>query len=75
MFNPAGYASPAVDELIEDGGRCHDAMTRWPPAVRAIDRIMRATYFVVPSGTSGKYWLAYYDMYEHPDELPPYALG
>jgi microcin C transport system substrate-binding protein len=43
--------------------------------VRAIDRIMRAAYFIVPSWYNGKYWLAYYDMYEHPAELPPYGLG
>ena len=26
-------------------------------------------------GTSPSYWVAYYDMFEHPDPLPPYALG
>ena len=74
VFNPAGYASPAVDALAEDVVK---ATTRDEMAagVRAIDRIMRADYFIVPSWYNDVYWLAYYDMYEHPDPLPPYALG
>ena len=43
--------------------------------VRAIDRIMRRDLFVVPTWYLGDYWVAYYDMYEHPETLPPYALG
>ncbi len=74
LFNPAGYASPAVDALATDVVK---AKTREEMAagVRAVDRIMRAAYFMVPSWYNDKYWLAYYDMYGHPDPLPPYALG
>ena len=52
-------------------------MTIWPPGVRAIDRVMRHDYFVVPTWYLDKYWVAYYDMYEHPaaDKMPPYDLG
>ncbi len=74
VFNPAGFGSPAVDKLIE---RAVEATTYedMAAAVRAIDRIMRSDYFVVPTWYLGNYWVAYYDMYEHPDPLPPYALG
>lgn len=74
VFNPAGYSNPAVDKLIKV---VEDADTReeMEAAVRAIDRIMRADFFVVPVWFLGKYWTAYYDMYEHPDVLPPYGLG
>ncbi|MBW7921152.1 MAG: ABC transporter substrate-binding protein [Rubellimicrobium sp.] len=74
VFNPAGYASPAVDRLIE---RVVDATTRedMEAGVRAIDRIMRRALFVVPTWYNPTYWVAYYDMYRHPDTLPPYALG
>lgn len=74
VFNPAGYSSPAVDKLIEVAvdAKSYDEMAT---AVRAIDRIMRAERFVVPVWYLGKYWVAYFDMFEHPETLPPYALG
>lgn len=74
VFNPAGYGNPAVDKLIDavEGAETQEEMAA---AVRAIDRIMRADYFIVPVWYLGKFWTAYYDMYEHPDVLPPYGLG
>lgn len=74
VFNPASYASPAVDRLIEIAV---DATTRekMEAAVRAIDRIMRHEMFIVPTWYNPNYWVAYYDQYDHPDPLPPYALG
>ena len=74
LFNPAGYASPAVDALIK---AVVAATTREEMAagVRAMDRIMRRELFVVPTWYKANYWVAYYDMYEHPETLPPYSLG
>jgi microcin C transport system substrate-binding protein len=74
VFNPAGYGNPAVDRLIEKvvGATTREEMQA---AVRAIDRIMRWDYFVVPTWYLGNYWVAHYDMFERPAELPPYALG
>lgn len=74
VFNPAGYSSEAVDALLPNvtSAKTYEEMAA---AVRAIDRIMRREMFVVPVWYLGKYWVAYYDMFEHPEELPPYALG
>ena len=74
LFNPAGYTSPAMDTLIE---AVVAATTREEMAagVRAMDRIMRRDLFVVPTWYKANYWVAYYDMYEHPETLPPYSLG
>ncbi|WP_235829681.1 extracellular solute-binding protein [Frigidibacter oleivorans] len=74
VFNPAGYHSEAVDQLIEKvvDATSYDEMAA---AVRAIDRIMRRELFIVPTWYQSNYWVAYYDMYEYPDPLPPYALG
>jgi microcin C transport system substrate-binding protein len=44
-------------------------------AVRAVDRIIRAERFVVPMHYKPTHWVAYYDMFRRPEELPPYALG
>jgi microcin C transport system substrate-binding protein len=74
VFNPAGYGNPAVDRLIE---KAVGATTReeMQAAVRAIDRILRWDYFVIPTWYLGNYWVAHYDMFERPAELPPFALG
>ncbi|MFQ6551117.1 extracellular solute-binding protein [Aestuariibius insulae] len=73
IFNPAGYSSPAVDKLIEDviAAKTEEEMKI---GVRAIDRIMRAERFVTPTWYNDQHWVAYYNMFEHP-EIPPYALG
>ena len=74
VFNGAGYGSAAVDKLID---AVADASTREEMAagVRAIDRIMRREVFLVTTYYKADNWVAYYDMYEHPETLPPYSLG
>lgn len=74
VFNPANYSAEAVDILAKS---VELAKTReeMAAAVRAIDRIMRYDYFMVPAWYKADYWVAYYDFYEHPENLPPYALG
>ncbi|PHQ82162.1 MAG: ABC transporter substrate-binding protein [Thalassobium sp.] len=74
VFNPAGFSHPAVDALIDfvEGAESYDEMAA---GVRAIDRIMRAERFITPAWYLGNRWLAYYDMFERPEELPPYAIG
>ncbi|PIE09497.1 MAG: ABC transporter substrate-binding protein [Rhodobacterales bacterium] len=74
LFNPAGFCHPAIDKLsvaILEAESLEDMQA----AVRAADRIMRAEYFIVPVWYNDKYWLAYYDMFGRPEELPPLALG
>jgi microcin C transport system substrate-binding protein len=74
LFNPAGYGSEAVDKLVEKvlAGSTYEEMEA---GVRAIDRIMRRELFIVPTWYNDSFWVAYYDQYEHPENLPPYALG
>ena len=76
IFNPASYSNPAVDRLIEEVVLATDATNYddMTAAVRAIDRIMRRDLYVVPVWYNPVYWVAYYDMYRHP-EIPPYDLG
>lgn len=74
VFNPAGYGSEAVDKLIEIA-IASETQSEMQAAVRAIDRVMRAERFIIPAWYLGKHWVATYDMFGHPDELPPYALG
>jgi microcin C transport system substrate-binding protein len=73
-FNKMGLQSPAVDRLIDVvlGTETREEME---VATRALDRVLRAEMFWVPQWYKATHWVAYYDMYEHPEELPPYALG
>jgi len=73
-FNSMGLADPAVDALI---GKVEAAKTRaeMTVAVHALDRVLRALKFWVPQWYKPSHTIAYYDMFEHPDTLPPYALG
>ncbi len=72
--NRMGYADPAVDRLLDviEGAKTREEMQS---AVRAMDRILRSQMIIVPRYYKKDNWVAYYNMYEHPETLPPYALG
>ncbi|MBI1494331.1 extracellular solute-binding protein [Halocynthiibacter styelae] len=74
VFNKSGIHSPAIDALI---GHITRAQTEEElvTAVRALDRVLRAEKFWVPQWYKDSHTVAYYDMYEHPDPLPPFDLG
>jgi microcin C transport system substrate-binding protein len=44
-------------------------------ATKALDRVLRAEDFWVPQWYKNVNTVAYYDIYDHPANLPPYALG
>jgi microcin C transport system substrate-binding protein len=73
-FNMMGLKSPAVDRLTEVvlAATSKDELT---VATKALDRVLRAERFWVPQWYKAKHTVAYYDMFEHPPNLPPYALG
>ncbi len=73
-YNIMGLKSPAVDKLADIAGK---ATTKAEMIVdaKALDRVLLAERFWVPQWYKDKYTLAYYDIYGHPDKLPPYALG
>lgn len=74
VFNPAGFCHPAVDALgkVVENAEDYDEMAA---AVMAIDRIMRRERFIVPVWYLGENWVAYFDMYEYPENLPEFGLG
>ena len=74
VFNPASYCTEAIDaigELMPDAADYEEMSA----LIRAADRIMRYDYFVVPVWYLGKHWVAYYDFYEYPENLPEFGLG
>lgn len=72
--NLAGVASPAVDALIDVIERA-DNRERLTVAVKALDRVLRAMFIWVPQWYKGANTVAYWDIYDHPETEPPYALG
>lgn len=74
VFNAMGLANPAIDALIENVIRS-ETRAEMELTARVLDRALRALHFWVPQWYAPTYNVAYYDMFEHPDPLPPYALG
>ena len=73
-FNLMGLKSPAVDRLI-DVVMASTSMEEMTVATKALDRVLRAEKFWVPQWYKSTHTIAYYNMYSHPETLPPYTLG
>jgi microcin C transport system substrate-binding protein len=73
-FNLMGLKSPAVDRLI-DVVMASDSLDALTVATQALDRVLRAERFWVPQWYKSAHTIAYYNKFEHPQTLPPYALG
>jgi len=72
--NLSGLANPAIDallDLIEKAENRDDLNI----AVRALDRSLRALHIWIPQWYKASHNIAYLDVFEHPDMLPPYAMG
>jgi microcin C transport system substrate-binding protein len=74
VFNQMGLKSPAVDRLI-DVVMAAQSLDELTVATKALDRVLRAERFWVPQWYKANHTIAYYDIFEHPENLPPYALG
>lgn len=74
LFNPAGLASPMVDAIIDAS---LNAQTREDEeaSLMALDRALRHEFIMIPVWYNPSHWVAYYDKFEHPETIPPYALG
>ncbi|MDM7933257.1 extracellular solute-binding protein [Tabrizicola sp.] len=74
VFNVAGLKNQGVDKLIEVvmAATTKDELT---VATKALDRALRAEGFWIPQWFKDEHWVAYYDLYEHPETIPPYTLG
>ncbi|MFM7334482.1 MAG: extracellular solute-binding protein [Tabrizicola sp.] len=72
--NRMGYANPAVDKLLDlvEAANSRQELTT---VIKALDRVLRSEFVIVPRYYKRDNWVAYYNMYERPDPLPPYALG
>ena len=74
LFNVAGLADPAVDELLETVIRA-ETRDEMETATRALDRVLRSLRIRVPQWFNQNAWVAYYNHYRYPETLPPYGIG
>ncbi|MGD1881302.1 MAG: extracellular solute-binding protein [Paracoccaceae bacterium] len=74
LFNPAGLASPLVDQII-DKALLAGSKEEELAAMQALDRALRYEFALVPVWYNDDHWVAYYDMYGRPEKMPPYFLG
>lgn len=72
--NLMGLENEAIDELMTVVINA-ESMEDMTVATHALDRALRAELFWVPQFYNNKHFVAYYDMLEYPDPLPPLALG
>jgi microcin C transport system substrate-binding protein len=72
--NIMALADPAVDALIDVVVNA-ETLEELRPATRALDRVLRAHGFWIPQWGNSEHWVAYWDMYRHPETIPPLALG
>ena len=74
VFNKMGLKSKAVDRMT-DVVLAADTLDSLTTATMALDRVLRAERFGVFQWFKPTHTIAYYNMFEHPENLPPYALG
>lgn len=72
--NYAGIANPAIDKLIDllvvaDDRETQEAVTK------AIDRVLLANHYIVPSYTRDALPTARWDRFSHPENLPEFSSG
>ena len=72
--NLAGIVDPVIDALIEKI-MAAPARASLIAACKAFDRVFRAGRYWVPQWYNPSYWLAYWDLFGHPETKPRYGLG
>ena len=72
--NYLGIADPGIDALIDKIIFADDRETL-EAATRALDRVLLAHHFIVPSYTFQAVRLARWDRFGHPEPLPEFSIG
>ena len=73
-YNPSALRSPMIDAII-DAALATTTREDEITALTALDRALRYERVIAHAGFVPEYWVAYYDMFERPEILPPLALG
>ena len=71
--NRMALAHPAVDALVEEIIRAEDRESL-DTATRALDRVLRWGFYVIPHYHSGETRIAVWDKFGYPEPFPAYAM-
>jgi microcin C transport system substrate-binding protein len=63
-----------VDAII-DASLMSETEQERDTALRALDRALRWERFMIPVWYNPHTWIASWDQYDHPDDLPTYSVG
>lgn len=72
--NVGGIASPAIDAMIDAIGQA-DSYAEVVVAAKCLDRLLRSGRYWIPMWWNASEWLAYWDMFDHPQTKPKYSSG
>ena len=72
--NLSGIRNPAVDQLLLEMLRARSREDYFT-AARALDRVVRASHYMVPQWFKGTHTIAYWDRFSRPEVKPKYARG
>ncbi|GAA6181451.1 extracellular solute-binding protein [Shimia sp. NS0008-38b] len=73
-YNPSALRSPMVDAII-DAALATTSREDEVVALTALDRALRYERVIAHAGYVPETWVSYFDMFERPEELPPYSVG
>ncbi len=65
----------AVDRLIDVITDETETLDELKTATHALDRVLRHIGFDIPVYYNPDTWVAYYNVYQHPEDLPPLSVG
>ncbi|MGE8522720.1 MAG: extracellular solute-binding protein [Acinetobacter pseudolwoffii] len=73
-YNYAGIQNPAIDAVIKQVIQAQNR-EQVIDSTRALDRLLRAGYYHIPTYGTGEYWYAYWNMYQQPKLKPKLSAG
>jgi microcin C transport system substrate-binding protein len=73
-YNLAGIRNPVVDDLLAKVPDVH-SRAELVTLLRAMDRILRAYYYVVPNWIGTDHRVAHWDLFGQPSEAPAYDFS
>jgi microcin C transport system substrate-binding protein len=72
--NYGGITDPGIDAIVDKVVFAKDRDTLIA-ATKALDRVLLAHYYVVPSYALRNDRIAHWDRFDHPDHIPDFAVG
>ncbi|WP_180077253.1 extracellular solute-binding protein [Acinetobacter sp. YH12208] len=73
-YNYAGIQNPVIDAVIKQVIQAQNR-EQVIDSTRALDRLLRAGYYHIPTYGTGEYWYAYWNMYQQPKLKPKLSAG